>query len=78
MLSIDDPDTSKIIAGWNNIANIPPNKVPKNSAGIACTFFMIIAITKIGTENNHGLITNLLEIIAKACSICSDETLVWK
>ena len=74
MLSIDDPDTSKIIAGWNNIANIQPNKVPKNSAGIAFTFFMIIAITKVGMENNQGVIVNLFEIIfCKSPMILSDR-----
>ena len=54
------------------IANIPPNKVPAKSAGIAGVFLMISTITKTGTKNNHALIVNELLMACKSSSMFSD------
>ena len=53
------------------IANIPPNKVPAKSAGIAGVFLMISAITNTGTKNNHALIVNELLMACKCSSVSS-------
>ena len=59
-------------------ANKPPNNVPKNKAGIAFIFFIIIKISIIGTIKSHGFILNFSEIIVNASLICADDIFVSK